>query len=277
MAGDRQARAGEVAALAEATDASSFGGKAANLAVATAHGLPVPPAVVLPWTLVEAVATGDDDAASQVVAGCRALGRPLAVRSSAVGEDSAAASFAGQHLSVLNVGDGEGVVEAVQSVWESAHGAAAAAYRERLGLPATPRVGVILQRLVDSDVAGVLFDGNPLTGADEVVIESAWGLGEAVVAGNVTPDLFRLGSDGDVREQKVGTKDVEVRPGPRGSTTARAVPPERVAVPTLSSKQLRELFDLARRCREVFGGSQDLEWAYAGRTLWLLQRRPVTA
>lgn len=266
-----------VTALVHATDASRFGAKTANLGVAAAHGLPVPPALALPWTLVEALATGDgNDAAGHVLAGCRALGTPLVVRSSAIGEDSAGASFAGQHLSVLNVADPTGVVPAVVSVWESARTASALAYRERLGMPPTPRVAVLVQRLVDADVAGVLFDGNPLTGADEIVIEAAWGLGEAVVAGTVTPDEFRLDHAGEIRRRTLGNKQLELRPGPDGDTVARPVEPERARAPTLDDGQLAELFRMARRCRDVFGGSQDLEWAYSGPTLWLLQRRPVT-
>ena len=268
---------GGVTALVDATDASRFGAKAANLGVAAAHGLPVPPAVALPWTLVDALAAGDGEQPSRdVLAGCRALGIPLVVRSSAIGEDSAGASFAGQHLSVLNVADPTSVVPAVVSVWESARTAAALGYRERHGLPPTPRVGVLVQRLVDADVAGVLFDGNPLTGADEIVIEAAWGLGEAVVAGTVTPDEFRLDQAGGIRRRTLGNKHVELRPGPEGGTVAKPVDPERARAPTLDDGQLAELFDVARRCRDVFGGSQDLEWAYAGPTLWLLQRRPVT-
>ena len=277
MAVEGDARSGFVVALAQATDASLYGGKAANLGVAAAHGLPVPPGIALSWTLVSRLAEGDESTIRLVTTACRPLGGPLVVRSSAVGEDSPQASFAGQHLSVLNVAGAHGVAPAVTSVWESAHAASAAAYRERMGVPSTPRVGVIVQRLVDADVAGVLFDGNPLTGADEVVIESAWGLGEAVVAGTVTPDHFRLGLSGELREQDTGDKHVELRPAPDGGTAARAVAPERARAPSLSPEQLRELFLLARRCREVFGGSQDLEWAYEGAVLWLLQRRPVTA
>ena len=277
MAVEDDARAGAVVALAQATDAALYGGKAANLAVAAAHGLPVPPAVALPWTLVSRMADGDEGASRHVTTACQPLQGPLVVRSSAVGEDSAGASFAGQHLSVLNVPGAQEVDQAVRSVWESAHTTSAATYRERMGAPPVPRVGVIVQRLVDADVAGVLFDGNPLTGADEVVIESAWGLGEAVVAGVVTPDLFRLGLSGQVRERSLGDKHVELRPAPDGGTTAHPVAPERARAASLSDEQLEELFRLARRCREVFGGSQDLEWAYGAERLWLLQRRPVTA
>ena len=262
--------------LVEATDPSAFGGKAAQLAVAAGHGLPVPPGVALAWPVVEAVGGGDERAARLVADGCAPAGGPLVVRSSAVGEDSEAASFAGQHLSVLNVPGADAVPPAVAEVWRSASTDAALAYRRRLGLPPTPQAGVVVQRLVDADVAGVLFDVNPVTGADEVVVEAAWGLGETVVGGLVTPDLFRLGPAGEVRERRLGNKDVELRPAPTGGTLLRPVEEERARASTLTDDQLRQLHALARRCRDVYGGSQDVEWAFAGEDLWLLQRRPLS-
>lgn len=265
-----------VAALSDATDPSRFGGKAAQLAEASGAGLPVPPGVALGWPLVEAVASHDDQATQLLTEACARLDGPLVVRSSAVGEDSAQASFAGQHLSVLNVAGPEAVADAVEDVWRSASTDAARAYRRRLGLPGTARVGVVVQRLVEPDVAGVLFDVNPVTGADEVVVEASWGLGEAVVSGIVTPDLFRLGSRGEVLERRPGVKDVELRPAPGGGTRSVAVEAERARALSLSDDQLRQLHDLVLRCREAYGGSQDVEWAFAGGELWLLQRRPLT-
>lgn len=265
-----------VVPLDEATDASRFGGKAAQLAVAAGRGLPVPAGIALPWPLVDAVAAGDQGSTRRLAQVADRLRRPLAVRSSAVGEDSGQASFAGQHLSVLNVGAGAAVVDAVLDVRRSASTDAARVYRRRLGLPDAARVGVVVQRMVDPDVAGVAFDVNPLTGADEVVVEASWGLGEAVVSGVVTPDLFRLGAGGEVLERRVGVKDVELRPAPGGGTRSVPVDGEHVRAPSLSDEQLRRLHTLVLRCRDVYGGSQDVEWAFAGGHLWLLQRRPLS-
>lgn len=267
---------GDVVVLAEATDPSRFGGKASQLARAARAGLPVPLGLALAWPLVDTVAAGDDRSARLVSEACASLEGPLVVRSSAVGEDSAQASFAGQHSSVLNVSGGAAVADAVRDVWRSATSESALAYRRRLGLPEAARVGAVVQRLVDADVAGVLFDVDPVTGADEVVVESAWGLGEAVVSGIVTPDFFRLGPDGEVRERRPGVKDVELRRAPGGGTRSVPVDADRARAPSLSEDQLRQLHALARRCREVYGGSQDVEWAFTGDELWLLQRRPLT-
>ncbi len=263
-------------ALATASDDHVFGGKAAQLAAAARAGLPVPAGIAVPWELVDAVADGDRDAAAVLRRACAHVGDALAVRSSAVGEDSAVTSFAGQHRSLLNVVP-DRVADAVCAVRRSAHGEPAHAYRRRLGVPGAVRVGVVVQKLVDADAAGVLFCPNPVTGAREMVIESAWGLGEAVVSGLVTPDQFRLGLDGEVLERRCGTKDLQVRPAAgSGGTATCPVPAERVRALSLDVGGLAELHRLATRCTDVFGGSQDLEWAWAGKVVWLLQRRAVT-
>ncbi len=261
--------------LSHATDASVFGAKAAHLGRALGHGLPVPSGIALPWALVEGVGHDDRRCVASVVDASASLGA-VAVRSSAVGEDSGRASFAGQHSSWLNVVGRAEVVDAVRAVWRSAHAPAAVAYRRRMGLPLDIRVGVVVQRLVDAEVSGVLFDSHPVTGAPEVLVEAAWGLGEAVASGAVVPDLFRLSPTGEILERRVGTKDVEIRPAPGGGTAARPVTPERARALCLDDPQLGRLRRLAAECGHAFGGSQDLEWAMAEGRLWLLQRREVT-
>lgn len=260
--------------LVEAGDARAFGGKAAGLAVAARAGLPVPAGLALPWPLVDAVAADEAEAVAALgAASC--LHGGLAVRSSGVGEDSAAASFAGQHVSRLNVA-ASALSAAVKEVWRSARGDAALAYRRRMDLESAPRVGVVVQEMVDARVAGVLFRPNPVTGADECVVEAAWGLGEAVVSGLVTPDFFRLSPEGEILERQPGVKDVEVTAVPGGGTAERSATAGRARAPSLDDGQLAELWGLAAACVDVFGGSQDLEWAFADGRLWLLQRRPVT-
>lgn len=261
--------------LQEADDAATFGGKAAQLAIAARAGLPVPQGLALPWPFVDTLAAGDDKAKATLQAAASSLGPALAVRSSAVGEDSEAASFAGQHLSLLNVPAPE-LLDAVREVSQSVQAAPALAYRRRLGLPDVPRAGVLVQDMVDPDVAGVLFCPNPATGTDEIVIEAAWGLGEAVVGGLVTPDLFRLTLQGEVVERRSGVKDVAVTPRAGGGTTKRPVVGDRASALCLADDRLGELHRLAVACKRVFGGSQDLEWAFARGALWLLQRRSVT-
>jgi pyruvate,water dikinase len=265
------------AALTEELDDRLFGGKAAQLAAAMRAGLPVPAGVALPFGFVDAVAAGDRDARQQLDAVSRTLVAPFVARSSAVGEDSEQASFAGQHLTRLNVRSEPELLDAVRAVWDSARSPSALAYRERLRLPREPRMAVVVQELVDADSAGVLFSRNPINGSDELVIEAAWGLGEAVVAGLVTPDRFRLRRDGAVVERIAGLKDVAVRIDPEGGTRQTEVPAETARALCLDDVQLTALHALALRCEEVFSGSHDLEWAFAGDRLYLLQRRTLTA
>ena len=265
-----------VVPLAEARDEATFGGKAVQLGAALRAGLPVPPGVALAAALVDAVAAGDPTGVAALAEVAALVGGPVAVRSSAIGEDSADASFAGQHLTQLNVRDAAGIAEAVSAVWASARSEAALAYRARLGIDGTPRTGVVVQRLLDPHVAGVLFTRNPLDGADERMVEAAWGLGEAVVAGRVIPDRFRIARDGAILERTVGWKPVAVRTASGGGTAEEPVAPELAEQLCLDDRQLAELNDLAARCEQAFGAGRDLEWAFAGGTLYLLQCRAVT-
>jgi pyruvate, water dikinase len=257
-------------------DEARFGGKAAQLATAARAGLPVPHGIALPVSFVDAVAADQPEARAELARVARTLRPPLVARSSAVGEDSEQASFAGQHLTRLNLRSANETVEAVCAIWSSARSSSALAYREHLGLPGDPKMAVVVQELVDAETAGVLFTRNPVNGADELVIEAAWGLGEAVVAGLVTPDRFRLGRDGDVIERAAGLKDVAVRSDCARGTRETEVPPELTRALCLDDSQLAALHALAVRCDEIFGGAHDIEWAFAGARLYLLQRRALT-
>lgn len=262
--------------LQEARDEAVFGGKAVQLGVALRAQLPVPPGVALPTAFVEAAAQGNPEAQKMLTDLGSSFQYPVAVRSSAVGEDSEAASFAGQHLTLLNVGSTPSLIEAVKAVWESAHSESALAYRRRLELPGEPEVGVVIQRLVPADTAGVLFTVNPLSGVDERVIEATWGLGEAIVSGLVTPDRYRVSRTGVVLERTPGEKDLSVECLAEGGTAECAVASGRINTLCLTDAHLMRLHDLALQCENLFGGNQDLEWAFAGHDLYLLQRRAVT-
>jgi pyruvate,water dikinase len=121
-----------------------------------------------------------------------------------------------------------------------------------------------------------LFTRHPLTGADERVIEGSWGLGESVVAGLVTPDRYRLARGGKLLAHELGDKDLAILWHEAGGTHEVPVEPERAAQPCLTAAQLERLDALATQCEDAFGGSQDLEWAFAGQSLFLLQRRAIT-
>jgi len=252
-----------------------YGGKALELGRALRVGLPVPAGLALTPAFVERVVLGDSSVRARLSEACAPLG-PLAVRSSALGEDGASASFAGQHASVLNVRTAAALLEAVVNVYESARSPAALAYRRRMGVTSEPRMGVVLQKLVLAESAGILFTRHPLTGADERVIEGSFGLGEAVVSGLVTPDRFRLARGGAVLERSVGEKDIAIEWAPGGGTREVDVDPARAAKLCLTDAQLAELEALAVACEAAFPGPHDIEWAFAEGRLYLLQRRAIT-
>jgi pyruvate,water dikinase len=236
----------------------------------------VPPGFALSCEVVEALAGGDDAVERAVAALPAQLGGPVAVRSSAIGEDSAEASFAGQHSTVLNAAIGEAVTFAVREVRASGRTPAALAYRQRMGLPPEPRVAVVVQLMLAPDCAGVLFTRDPITGRDERVIEASWGLGEAVVAGLVTPDRFRVARGGAILERVPGLKDLVITATAGGGTEEVQVDGERASRLCLDDARLAELERMAQRCEDCFGGPQDIEWAVAGGRLWTLQSRAVT-
>jgi pyruvate,water dikinase len=266
----------EVVPLIEARDTALYGSKAVGLGQALRDGLPVPPGVALAGDVVDAVAGRDEQAIQDVIESVRPLGGPLAVRSSAVDEDGAEASFAGQHLTLLNVPSAEELTPALSEIWWSANSDSAITYRQRVGLFTRPSIGVVVQVLVYPQTAGVMFTTNPVTGADERVIEASWGLGEAVVAGRVIPDHFRLDRDGAVLERTAGRKSIVYRSLAQGGTVEEEVAPELVEQLCLQDEELAELGRLAKRCEQVYGPARDIEWAIADGTLYLLQCRAVT-
>jgi EmrB/QacA subfamily drug resistance transporter len=256
-----------VVALADAQAEETFGGKAASLARALRAGLPVPDGFAISWDHADPAA---------IVDAFHRAGERVALRSSAIGEDSIDASFAGQHVTVLNVTSEAMLLEAVTTIQESARAESALAYRAKMGISGEPRIAMVMMRMIDADAAGVVFTRNPMTGANERVIESAWGLGEAVVAGLVTPDRFRISAGGEILERIAGRKDVEVKFAAEGGVSEREVAAADVNRLSLDNGQLLELHRLAAQCENYFGGPQDLEFAFEQGQLFLLQSRPIT-
>ena len=262
--------------LVDAHQESMFGGKAVSLGAAVRAGLPVPPGIAIPAPLVDTIAQGASGAMNAVLDVTGLPDGRMAVRSSAVGEDSSGASFAGQHATKLNVRVAQ-LEDAVRAVWQSGRSDAALAYRARKGLPPEPRIGVVVQALIEPIAAGVLFTRNPITGVDERLIEAAWGLGEAIVNGAVTPDRFRLDAAGRLIELTPGDKDVKVWYDEDDGTIEMAVPMELRATPCLTASHLAGLHDLAERCHRVWGRDLDIEWALGpDEAIYLLQCRPIT-
>ena len=206
---------------------------------------------------------------------------PVAVRSSARGEDGAEATFAGQQETYLWVRGADGVCDAVRDCWASLYSAPAITYRAKLGDPeADPAMGVTVQAMVDAEVSGVLFTCNPVSGDPSMVaVNASWGLGLAVVGGEVTPDDFLVSKiTGEIVRSTINDKHVEHVPDPSGGgTIERAVDQERRLAPCLDEARLAELATLAKTVQRHFGSHQDVEWALdrEGR-VHVLQARPVT-
>ncbi len=206
-------------------------------------------------------------------------GLPLAVRSSATAEDLPSASFAGQGESYLNIAGKDDLPAAVRACWSSLWTARAIAYRTRLDLASEQvAMAVLVQKMVQADASGVLFTVNPLNGnADELVINAAWGLGEALVCGQVTPDtLIGEKKTGCTLSLTAGHKELMTIPATEGTRNV-PVPLERQDLPVLSAKQAEELIRLGLAIEQLFGTPQDIEWAISGNLIFILQARPVTA
>lgn len=297
---------------------AEVGGKAANLGELLRAGLPVPAGFCLTTAayrqamapagleqvhrrlaatavgdlpaLAELAATARDRALAAVVptavadtitASYAALGPdvPVAVRSSATAEDLPSASFAGQQDTFLNVVGAEAVLDAVRRCWASLWTDRAVSYRATHGInPSAVALAVVVQRMVDAAVAGVLFTANPVTGRrHEAVIDAGPGLGEAVVSGAVNPDHFVVdGATGRILERRIGSKAVVIRPLPGGGTE-RNEQADGLSAPCLTDAQLAVLDLLGRRAEVHFGSPQDLEWAFdQDGVAWLTQSRAIT-
>ncbi|GAA3226842.1 PEP/pyruvate-binding domain-containing protein [Oerskovia jenensis] len=268
------------------------GGKATALGALLHAGLPVPDGVVVPFDAHRA-AVPHDVLRDALAPALRALGSPpVAVRSSAAGEDTAQASAAGQHESVLAVQTPDDVAHAVLVCWASLHSPRAVDYRAGLdagggdgdgdgAASGEPAMAVLVQRLVDAEVSGVMFA--PDDPGDTTVIEASWGLGPSVVGGAVTPDTYGVVAHGilgrravRVASRVVADKQTRLdRDGTRLVT--HDVPPGDRRRPTLDDATVLRLARLGWRAADLLGGPQDVEWALADGMLWIVQARPITA
>ncbi|WP_226012330.1 phosphoenolpyruvate synthase [Halomicrobium salinisoli] len=305
-----------------ADDLASVGGKAASLGELAGAGLPVPPAFVVTAdtyrTFVESTGIDEelfdavdvDPEDSQALAEAAERARELitgtdlpesvreeilaahgdldheavAVRSSATAEDLPDASFAGQQETFLNVERAD-LLDRVRECWASLFTQRAIYYRSEQGFDhRTVDVAVVVQAMVDADASGVMFTSHPSTGAPQAVIEAAWGLGEGVVSGSVSPDNYVVDREsGSVSEVTVADKKTMfVRDG--AETVERAVPDDRREQRVLSEDLLDRLIAVGERVEEHYGEPQDVEWAITGDpasedgdpTVYLLQSRPIT-
>ena len=259
------------------------GGKAANLSRLARLNHQVPDGFCIPVTVMNERQPADlyDDIAGAVegLQTCHGLSELVtAVRSSAVDEDGAEASFAGQHETFLNVVGPEAIVEAVEQCWESAHSERALAYRQQQGLTAEqPQLAVLVQQLVAADTSAVVFSANPVTGnRDEVMINASWGLGESIVGGTVTPDTFIVHKSGQTISSRVVADKQRMTVSAPGGTEEVEVPRFLRGEPSVQDAQVLEMAHLAFTLEQAMGFPVDIECAYADGKVYLLQCRPIT-
>lgn len=288
-------------------DLAVAGGKGANLGELIRAGFAVPPGFVVTTALYRealtsiGVSTDAQDhpstaepvdpralrraldtltipprAVEEIEDAYRELGEgPVAVRSSATAEDLPGAAFAGQQETFLNVVGRAELIRAVRECWASLWADRAVAYRDQLAVVEQPQIAVVVQRMIPSEFAGVLFTANPVTGArDEVVIELSPGLGEAVVSGLVTPERVVTDRSGRIRERHAGRQEVVIRARSGGGVTRCA---DEDRAPVLPTSVLTALALEGIRIGDHFGRPQDVEWAYADGRMWIVQARPLTA
>ncbi|MFP4175459.1 MAG: PEP/pyruvate-binding domain-containing protein, partial [Halobacteriales archaeon] len=203
----------------------------------------------------------------------------VAVRSSATAEDLPDASFAGQQETYLNVKGADELVERVKDCWASLFTERAIYYRVEKGFSHEDvNIAVVVQRMVDADKSGVVFSSDPSTGEGSATVEAAWGLGESVVSGGVTPDnyVFDRGTREVVTANVASKKVMHVKDAGTGETVEKEVPDDRRDEQVLSEKEVAEIAEVAERLEDHYGAPQDIEWAIQDDELYILQSRPIT-
>ncbi|SIR95928.1 phosphoenolpyruvate synthase [Natronorubrum thiooxidans] len=300
-----------------AGDIEKVGGKGASLGELTGAGLPVPPGFVVTAgtyrsfieeaeiddELFEAVDVDVDDSSALADAADRAqeliLETPfpdalreeilasyaevgdgeafVAVRSSATAEDLPDASFAGQQDTYLNVTE-EALLDRVRECWASLFTQRAIYYRQEQGFDhSVVNIAVVVQQMVDAEKSGVMFTSHPSTGDPTMIIEAAWGLGEAVVSGAVSPDNYVVSRDDRTVDVTVAEKKVmHEKDDETGETVERDVPEDKRNERVLDDEEINHLVELGERVEDHYETPQDVEWAIVDGEVFMLQSRPIT-
>jgi len=268
------------------SDLHLVGGKGLNLGLLTQEGFSVPSGFCLTTTAyrdtVQAISTTENDLSrveiqqelrEEILNAYNSIGAGrVAIRSSATAEDLPDASFAGQQDTFLNVEGETQLLDAVKRCWASLWSERAIAYRQNQNIDDSQiAMSVVVQKMIDSDVSGVMFTVNP-TGADEIIIESSFGLGESIVSGKVSPDHFVVTKDSlDITEKIISSKQLMIT-----QDGEVEIPESKQTQPSLNDEQIQELAQLGLEIERFYGAPQDIEWGFAEDKFYLLQSRPIT-
>lgn len=253
-------------------DASSVGGKGASLGEMVQFGIPIPLGFVI------SVTNSTQFSETEILEAYDALdAERVAIRSSAVGEDSSQASWAGQLETYLNVSR-ENIIGKVKDCLNSIKSDRVSIYAKEQKITKDKlMVAVVIQKMVDSKVSGVLFTVNPVTGEDEIMLEAGYGLGEMIVQGSITPDNFIL----DKSSLKIKSKNIQVQESMMvfqdGVNKEIPVTEDKKGEQKISDVDIIKLGELAVRIEKHYGVPQDIEWALDQEDkIWILQARPIT-
>ena len=203
----------------------------------------------------------------------------VAVRSSATAEDLPDASFAGQQETYLNVHGEEDLFDKIRKCWSSLFTARAIAYREKQGFAHEDvKLAVVVQKMVNSEVSGIMFTVDPNSGAKEIVIEGGYGLGEAIVGGEVTPDTYKIDKDNmSIKARRISTQKWKYTKGPDGSTVKEDIPEEKQAVQKIEDRRVVEIAEIGRQIEIHYEKPMDMEWCIEDGKVYIVQARPITA
>jgi len=204
--------------------------------------------------------------------------KAYAVRSSATAEDLPTASFAGQQDTYLNISGLEQLLKAIQNCWASLFTDRAITYRAKNKFDhRSVFLSVVVQEMVFPEVAGIMFTADPITGRRKTVsIDASFGLGEALVSGLVTADLYQVRS-GKITKKQISKKKIAIYSLPEGGTVTKEIPPEKQEVQALADDKILELAGVGRKIEAHYGSEQDIEWGFADGRLYILQSRPITS
>jgi len=202
----------------------------------------------------------------------------VAVRSSATAEDLPDASFAGQQETYLNIKGEKNLLLAIQKCWASLYGARAIYYRTKQGFDhQSVNIAVVVQQLVFSEKAGVMFTSHPVTGEQLSIIEGSWGLGEAVVSGSVSPDKYVFDQSSEkVIDRLIANKRYQIVPDRENGTKTVEVEKDLQDKTLLSDGEVRKLATFGKIAETHYGVPQDIEWGIVGEDIYILQSRPIT-
>lgn len=260
-------------------DITLVGGKGMSLGVISQAELPVPPGFIVTTEVYKNFFDKPipNDVTNEILQAFKVLKtKRVAVRSSAVAEDSTTASWAGQLETYLNITE-DNLIENIKKCWDSIHSQRARIYAQKQGLVESQQVAVVVQKMIDSEVSGVMFTVNPVTkNEDEIMLEAIYGLGELLVQGIVTPDSFIIDRRTlEIKSDTKGEQDVMLayRDGQN-----KEIPLSSVFIDKkiLESRNIKELAKLGLRTEGIFKTPIDIEWAIEKGEIFIVQARPIT-